>query len=263
LISRIHSKLGTAGFIVAIVALVAALGGGAYAAQQGLNGKQKKQVKNIVKQEVKKNPGPAGPQGAPGLPGAAGAKGDKGDTGSQGPKGEEGPSGANGKSVVIGTAAKPSECKEGGATVQVEGTPATKKAVCNGEPWTAGGTLPSGETETGVWGGTLNFGASEIKSAEQASFTLPLAAPPTVNIIQKDGTANPGNLANCPGSPSNPEATPGNFCVYAITTAEEEEGLGIGGGNLTPLRAFTTGVLFQSNIPTFSALGGTWAVTAP
>ena len=31
-ISRIHQKLGTAGFIISIVALVAAFGGGAYAA---------------------------------------------------------------------------------------------------------------------------------------------------------------------------------------------------------------------------------------
>lgn len=228
MISRIHSKLGTAGFIVAIVALVAALGGGAYAAQQGLNSKQKKQVKNIAKNEAKKyaNSNP----GAPGAPGPAGAAGPKGDAGATGPEGPPGPEGEEGP---------------------------------EGSPWTAGGVLPSTKTETGVWGGTLNFGASEIKVAEQASFNIPLTAPPTVNIIQKNGTASPGSLANCPGTPSDPKANPGHFCAYAVTPEEEPEGLGFGGGNATSLRSFKSGVLMQLNIPTFSAIGGSWAVTAP
>jgi Collagen triple helix repeat (20 copies) len=91
LISRIHSKLGTAGFIVAIVALVAALGGGAYAAMPGLNSKQKKEVKKIAGKLV-----PAGPAGAPGAPGAPGAKGDAGAAGANGTNGTNGTNGAPG-----------------------------------------------------------------------------------------------------------------------------------------------------------------------
>jgi hypothetical protein len=49
MISRIHSKLGTAGLVVALVALVVALTGVAFAAS-GLNSKQKKEVKKIAKQ---------------------------------------------------------------------------------------------------------------------------------------------------------------------------------------------------------------------
>ena len=49
MISKLHNRLGTAGFVVAIIALVAALSGGAYAAQQAnLSKQQKKEVKKIA-----------------------------------------------------------------------------------------------------------------------------------------------------------------------------------------------------------------------
>ena len=53
MLTRIHRKLGTAGFVISIVALVAALGGGAYAASGGLTGKQKKEVEKIAKKYAK------------------------------------------------------------------------------------------------------------------------------------------------------------------------------------------------------------------
>ena len=83
-ISRIHQKLGTAGFVISIVALVAAMGGGAYAASGGLNGKQKKEVEKIAKKYAGK-PGAAGPAGSNGSNGA------KGDTGATGAEGKQGP----------------------------------------------------------------------------------------------------------------------------------------------------------------------------
>lgn len=92
--SRIHHKLGTAGFVIAIAALVVALGGAAYAALPGLNSKQKKEVKKIAKKLVA-----PGPPGAPGAVGPAGAKGDTGaagGTGPEGPKGEKGEKGEPG-----------------------------------------------------------------------------------------------------------------------------------------------------------------------
>jgi hypothetical protein len=90
--SRIHQKLGTAGFVIAIVALIVALGGAAYAALPGLNSKQKKEVKKIAKGLVS--------PGTPGAPGPAGAKGDagtKGDAGGAGGTGPEGPQGERGE----------------------------------------------------------------------------------------------------------------------------------------------------------------------
>lgn len=258
MISRIHNKLGTAGFVVAIVALIAALGGAAIAAAPKLNSTQKKEVKKIAQTEAKKIVPAVGPPGATGATGVAGPKGDTGATGQEGPEGEEGPPGANGKNVVIG-APTPAECLEGGATVQVEGSPATKKAVCKGEPWTAGGTLPPGETLTGIIGGGVNFTASEVKEPQQISFNLPLTAAPTVNLIQKNGTANPGSLENCPGNVNAPAADPGNLCVWV----DPDEEISIGNPTLSNIKPYTTGAVIQVNYPGFSSLIGTWAVTAP
>jgi hypothetical protein len=94
MLKRIHSKLGTAGLIVAVVALVAALGGAAFAAG-GLTKKQEKQVVKIAKKYAGK-PGAQGPKGDTGATGATGPKGEqgpKGDEGKQGAEGEEGPAG--------------------------------------------------------------------------------------------------------------------------------------------------------------------------
>ncbi|TMK58949.1 MAG: hypothetical protein E6G51_01170 [Actinobacteria bacterium] len=96
--SRIHSKLGTAGFIIAVVALIAALGGTAFAVA-GLNAKEKKEVKKIAKkfagaQGLKGEvgpPGPAGPTGPEGPAGKAGADGVDGEPGPPGPPGPAGP----------------------------------------------------------------------------------------------------------------------------------------------------------------------------
>jgi len=95
MISKLHQKLGTAGFVVAIVALVVALGGAAIAAVPGLNPKQKKQVTKIAMKYAGKNgaPGAVGPQGPKGDPGVAGSQGPKGDAGAPGLEGPEGPPG--------------------------------------------------------------------------------------------------------------------------------------------------------------------------
>lgn len=56
----------------------------------------------------------------------------------------------------------------------------SRTEVCNGEegptgdPWTAGGTLPNGETETGVWAFNITAGAGEVYAP--ISFPIPLAA---------------------------------------------------------------------------------------
>jgi hypothetical protein len=92
--SRIHQRLGTAGFAIAIIALIVALGGAAYAALPGLNSRQKKEVKKIAKKLAV--PGVPGVQGAPGAAGAkgdAGAKGEAGAAGGTGPVGPQGPPG--------------------------------------------------------------------------------------------------------------------------------------------------------------------------
>jgi hypothetical protein len=92
---RIHSRLGTAGLLVAVVALVAAVTGTALAAGGALTKKQEKQVIRIAKKYAGK-PGPAGaagPAGPQGPKGDAGPKGEKGQDGAEGPEGPTGPAG--------------------------------------------------------------------------------------------------------------------------------------------------------------------------
>jgi hypothetical protein len=194
MISRIHEKLGSAGFIVSIVALVAALGGTAFA-MTGLNSKEKQEVKKLAKKFGKKGPqGVAGPQGSVGPQGPAGGNGKDGAPGSVG---------ASGKSVVSGAASE-GECGAGGYWFEVEGS-GTKHAVCNGS---AARDLASGETEIGVWGvsgtqahvrGTLNFHPPVPLSLIDGE------------VYENHGTPTP----ECPGSSAEePIAAPGKFCIY-------------------------------------------------
>lgn len=251
MLHQLREKLGTAGLAVAIVALVAALGGTALAASGALSGKQKKEVEKIAKKFAK-----AGPQGPQGLPGSPGAKGDPGPEGPEGPPGKPGVNGqpgVNGKSVVTGAESTgTANCSGlGGATVEVESTPASKKFICNGKegsPWTAGGTLPPGATEVGVW--SFRAGPQKIKvdvegtteevtigdSQAAASISFPIKFPFNLkgegckepeatrtlpcNVhygVQESGEAFSATGA-CPGKTFAPEAKPGQLCVYQSTT---------------------------------------------
>lgn len=141
MISRIHNRLGTAGFVVAIVALVAALSGAAIAAGGGkLTPTQKKEVTKIAQKEAKKFPGPAGPAGAAG---AAGPAGPAGPAGAAGKNGENGKPGKDGEDGVC-SKAKP-EC-----------------------------IAPAGVTMTGDW----SFVSTDPEFGFQLSYPLRLASNP-------------------------------------------------------------------------------------
>lgn len=214
------------GLTVAVIAMLVALTGGAFAAAGALNSTQKKEVKKIAKAEAKKfaTAGPVGPAGAPG------AKGDKGDQGAQGIAGKPGTS--------VGVSEVPieeAECEgRGGVLVEKEGSPEAIE-LCNGEegsPWTAGGTLPPGATETGSWAfnGTEADAAGGIRVP--ISFAIPLAQEIVKNAHVHFGIAGSGGAFEaggaCPTEGGNtgpgafePAALPGNLCVYQ----NEEEGL--------------------------------------
>lgn len=234
MISRIHQKLGTAGFVIAIVALVAALCGGAYAAGGGLTGKQKKQVKKIAKTEAKKfakagaagPAGPAGPQGPAGPAGAKGDKGEKGATGEQGEKGEKGDTGtgAAGKSVVlVGT--EPEECpNEEGFVYEVEES-GEENEVCSSTSGSGGGlptVLGPEETETGSWvlrwsgeGETVLSFPIPLAEELDSSHTIFIQGSATVPSQCEDGEAPPA-------SASHPEAKPGFLCAWGRFDTEAE-----------------------------------------
>lgn len=279
MISRIHSKLGTASFIISIVALVAALGGGAYAASGALTGKQKKEVEKIAKKYAGKPgaPGAAGPAGPTGPAGAAGAAGNgtEGKEGKQGPEGKEGKAGANGEGVEI-VAGEPASCAgAGGVTYEVEGTPT---AVCNGKegsPWTLGGHLPTGATETGAWSfhGSVDKITTEVEGVKSEvevgdtngiyapiSFTLPLSANLAAEHVVYIPFGEPAG--ECGGTVTNPKAPAGMLCIYAGAVEEatfeevsQPSGLGAGG-------ASRAGALIKFGSLGHGAHGsGTWALT--
>jgi len=194
-VRAIREPFGTAGLVVACVALVLALTGAAFAAT-GLNGKQKKEVEKIAK----KFAGKPGAPGAAGPAGPAGPKGDTGAAGSNGTNGTNGSPGATGKSVVATNEPKGTNCEAGGSKFEVEGS-SVKHYACIGEdgepgekgekgdegsPWTAGGTLPPGATETGTWAFSRSVETittevegekKEIKVGDSEEILVPISFP--------------------------------------------------------------------------------------
>lgn len=239
--SMLRNRIGIPG-VISVIALVFAMFGGAYAANNS-GGK--------ATASAKAKKGPRGPKGAKGATGAAGP---------------QGPAGANGKDGAAGAAGK--EGPKG----------ATGAAGPEGSPWTAGGTLPPGETETGVWGGgpTSVVVEATTYTAESGSFpisfTIPLAAPieetnvilvPFVGTVDEhcDDGAEPA-----PG-PGNPEADPGYLCVFqggfgtfvfgqptTVTRPEGGEGAAVNGATVS---AVAPGPVLKG------VMKGGWAVTAP
>jgi hypothetical protein len=291
-ISRIHQKLGTAGFIISIVALVAALGGGAYAASGGLNGKQKKEVEKIAK----KYAGKPGANGAPGAAGPAGSTGPAGAKGDAGTNGANGSPGAAGKSVVRVNDA-PQNCAEGGVTYQVEGS-STGNEICNGEEGPPGPEgvcstsschLPTGVTETGTW----SFGKIprvidpenklegkvklEVESMKlPISFSVPLAANLEatnvhyINFSKKEVLADGTEVDStvCTGTALVPMAAAGNLCIYTKVINGvpagniTNEAITKGGGSQGGTGALTAGAFLTIFGPEEGAAAtGTWAVT--
>ncbi len=184
MLSRIHQRLGTAGFVIAIVALIVALGGAAYAALPGLNSKQKKEVKKIAKKEVKKiakklvKAGPAGPAGAKGDAGATGATGASGPTGAAGPTGAIGPEGPAG----------PTETR-----------------------------LPPGKTIKGLWQFQVNQSTDKLGLL---TVSFPLRVEPGPSPVYMAPKAPP--TEECPGNEDEPEAKKGFLCLYAKVTVGTE-----------------------------------------
>lgn len=263
MISRIHEKLGTAGFLISIVALVVALTGGAYAASGGLNGKQKKEVEKIAKKF-------AGAPGAPGTPGAAGSKGDNGAAGSNGTNGTNGANGTSVTTTAIPTSS--ATCGHNGG-VEVKSASPTQN-VCNGTTGFAE-SLPSEKTETGTWSyGPVPTGANHVRF--QVSFPTPLAtgvhvAVHYIKLVETEPGSEEFELghptAECPGTAAHPEAVPGNLCLYAAIGTEEPGATTL--SSIDPISgeggkagAVGAAVTFFGNTAGSQGFGD-WAVTAP
>jgi hypothetical protein len=139
MLSPLRNRFGIPG-VISVIALVFAMFGGAYAATND-GGK--------ATSSAKAKKGPRGPRGP------AGPTGPAGPAGPQGPAGAKGDTGANGTSATTTSfSGNTNGCSAGGVEVKSGSAPAF---VCNGQkgapgsPWTVGGTLPPGKTETGTW----------------------------------------------------------------------------------------------------------------
>ncbi|MGA8364243.1 MAG: hypothetical protein WB709_06955 [Solirubrobacteraceae bacterium] len=254
-----------------ILVLVFVMTGGAYAAKKYLI-TSTKQISPTVLKQLQGKAGPAGAPGAQGPAGAAGPagangkgeKGDKGENGTAGTAGSTGAKGATGPAGATGPEGEPGlDGKDGknGATGP------------EGAPWTAGGTLPEGKTETGTWAiadgkpATVLFGSG---SQTSISFTIPLGETLNeahVHFIPFEGKGAGGG---CPteSSASKPEAEPGNLCVFLSFGVNIDEGsVGLFNPEVLESGAGKVGSVLLMHTPpekeneSMQALG-TWAVTA-
>ena len=225
MISRIHEKLGTAGFVIAIVALIAALGGTALAAV-GLNSKQKKEVTKIAKKYAGKN-------GAVGATGPQGPQGSKGDTGAQGNPGAPGKDGKNGVDGEDG--------EDGACSASVPDC-----------------VLPPGATLTGVYLTQQEGEGGRIL----VPISFPLRVEPNLfsgaaNPYHFIGAGEP-STADCPGTADQPAAAPGQICLYSEGLANATDVETFQTGTSGFVREFQA-----VDQTARSTVRGYWAVTAP
>lgn len=305
MLNRLRDQLGGAGFVVAIVALIAALGGGAYAATHAATASKKAkpltkaQIIALIKSHAGSGPvGPAGPAGAPGAPGKDGLNGTNGKDGTNGTNGTNGQDGEDGVDGTSVTSSESAGTIDGTHCVNRGGSKFTavngNTYACNGEkgekgdPWTAGGTLPVGATETGTWA-SPTVGGSDANDEYHIviSFPIPLAAPlevpgdsdeNQVHIITESGEEvleeggiptgfGPASSA-CPGSAEEPEAESGNLCIYIGSEVSPNVGSLIAGkvvskpGGENSLGAGTTGAVWRFITPSNGTRAqGSFAVT--
>jgi hypothetical protein len=277
MLSPLRNRFGIPG-VISVIALVFAMLGGAYAASDnGGSGKATASAKGKPgPRGPKGKPGPAGPAGPQGPAGPAGAKGDKGDTGVAGSNGSNGTSATT--ESFNGSGHGCTAAGNGGVVIK---SASPEVAVCNGKngtngapgsPWTAGGTLPGGETETGTW--AVGIPSAEASFWLPISFSIPLASAldsTKVHYINEEGhevvtpSTEDQTPDKCHGTAAAPTADPGHLCIY---TGKEVE---INANNetiqlntLTPGTpgASTAGAAFRVKVEEFGRAAGSWAVTA-
>ena len=120
--------------------------------------------------------------------------------------------------------------------------------------------LPSGETLRGTFAGRTVATIAKQDMQIPITFAFPLADAPTPHYIAFGDKAP----SECPGTPSQPEAEPGNLCVYESVQASNSTGRvfdPLTGADDTANR-FGAGVAATSKDTGDFRVRGTWAVTA-
>jgi hypothetical protein len=123
--------------------------------------------------------------------------------------------------------------------------------------------LPSGKTVRGTFGNSGYPSGASFGNATHISFGFRLHTAPTANFL----TAGSPPTTACPGSASNPQAAPGNLCVYETTSSNSaSKGLSDpGSASVSFGHASRDGAIVweYSAAAGFQYYWGTWAVTAP
>jgi hypothetical protein len=291
MLSAIRKQLNPA-TVMAFVALVFAMTGGAFAVtgHGGGSGSGSRATLTATVAKAKKKDksapvgkpgprGPAGPAGSQGPAGPAGAQGPAGGKGENGTAGANGTAGTNGASVTSTPLGVGNEhCKEGGnefvsasgASYACNGKAGVKGAT--GEPWTPNNTLPSKATETGSWA----IGTTPLNVTTGAVF-IPLSFPVRLGAslegshvhfieegVVEHGTGVPPTECGTPaGTAEEPEASPGNLCVYEASVTNLRFNKILKASIRVPeAGASTAGAVLKMNPEEEEAYGwGTWAVT--
>jgi hypothetical protein len=243
--------------IALTLALLFAMSGGAYAASKIIITSTKQIKPSVLKQLKGKN----GVNGAPGIPGSSGPAGPQGPTGPAGTKGETGVNGTSAEATQFNGVKSP--CTTGGVEIK---TASPTASLCNGKegkegkegsPWTAGGTLPTGKTETGTWSTIYAAAAEGDPMSSPVSFTIPLKTAPEAHYIKPLETPPAGS--GCSGTFEKPEAAPGILCVFASGERFAKE---FAPGYLVATSTMGSIVTIAATKPGVISAGGTWAVTA-
>lgn len=137
-----------------------------------------------------------------------------------------------------------------------------------------GGSIPSGTTVTGAWGGRYT---AALAGSQTNSYLLPSSFPLPAPIALTDanvnfgaGTAAPVGDADpaCTGSAANPTAPSGKVCIYVNAGTRDNSTLtgfkltAAGGASNADRYGFEVRIIEVSNPGTIRA-EGTWAYTAP
>ena len=155
-----------------------------------------------------------------------GPKGAAGPTGTQGPVGPNGPTGATGSQGLFP------------------------------------GLLPSGATMRGSYAVFGTATASGALAGDQISFGFELSSAPTAHFINSGAPPPVG----CPGTAAQPEAAPGNLCIYEGTVANVaartfQDPVTLLTGSTVRAWGAEVGALSAGAGNFYTA--GSWAVTAP
>ena len=208
--------------VTATLALFFAMTGGALAAKRYLINSTK-QINPKVLKALHGATGKQGPIGLRGGTGPIGPLGPEGKRGLQGPEGFEGEPGPEGKYPTV---------------------------------------LPSGQTETGDWGGGYTAGgAAEYRTVSSFPIPIPAALEPS-HVVYVSSTS----ATHCPGAG---QAERGYLCVYQklIENAETPTGSSIfntdEGGKLPGTGIHGFEITLKAEKVGLTTVSGTFAVTAP